>query len=77
MNATCPPASRPTRSPLAALQRLIGTAGFISVDLTDAIFATLPRRDGAPYEAVMPPRDEANPLPARPDHARMMSIRLP
>jgi len=25
------------------------------VDLTDTVFASLPRRDGAPYEAVVPP----------------------
>jgi hypothetical protein len=80
MNTSCPTSSTPTapeRGFLSSLQRLINTAGLVSVDLTDTIFASLPRRDGAPYEAVIPSRDETNPLPARPDHARMMSLRLP
>lgn len=60
MNTCCPtcPAQAPAapeRGFLASLQKLIGRAGYLSVDLTDAIFATLPRRDGAPYEAVVKP----------------------
>jgi hypothetical protein len=65
MNTNCPPASIPpsatsaktpiTRGVFASLGRLINTAGFASVDLTDMLFATLPRRDGAPYEAVVRP----------------------
>lgn len=41
------------RGPFASLQRVINTAGMVSVDLTDTFFASLPRRDGAPYEAVV------------------------
>ncbi len=41
------------RGLFASLERLINTAGFVSVDLTDTIFASLPRSDGAPYEAVV------------------------
>lgn len=40
------------RGPFASLQKVINTAGMVSVDLTDTLFASLPRRDGAPYEAV-------------------------
>ncbi|SDR92358.1 hypothetical protein [Opitutus sp. GAS368] len=63
MNTCCPPtslsaATPPAKTPaarglFAALERLINTAGFVSVDLTDTIFASLPRSDGAPYEAVV------------------------
>ena len=63
MNTCCPPASlsatassakKPaTRGRFATLERLINTAGFVSTDLTDTIFASLPRPDGAPYEAVV------------------------
>jgi hypothetical protein len=63
MNTSCPPASvsvpsAPAKLPaarglFASLERLLNTAGFVSVDLTDTLFATLPRRDGAPYEAVI------------------------
>jgi len=49
------PAQPAVRGPFAGLQRLINTAGLVSVDLTDTVFASLPRRDGAPYEAVVPP----------------------
>ena len=45
----------PKRGFLASLQRLINTTGLVSVDLADTVFASLPRRDGAPYEAVVPP----------------------
>ncbi len=66
MNTSCPTAplstsaARPTptrasRGLFASLERIINTAGFVSVDLTDTIFASMPRRDGAPYEAVIPP----------------------
>ena len=48
------PAAAP-RGFFASLERVINTAGFVSVDLTDTIFASLPRRDGAPYEAVVRP----------------------
>lgn len=58
MNTACP--TSPTRTPatpergfLNSLQALINTAGMVSVDLTDTIFASMPRRDGAPYEAVV------------------------
>jgi hypothetical protein len=63
MNTNCPPAAltaaaaatKPpeARGPFAILERIINSGGFVSVDLTDAIFASLPRRDGAPYEAVL------------------------
>jgi hypothetical protein len=43
------------RGLLAALERLINTASFVSVDLTDTLFASLPRADGAPYAAVVRP----------------------
>lgn len=60
MNTACPTCSAPTppaprRGFLSSLQRLINTAGMVSVDLTDTVFANLPRRDGAPYEAVVKP----------------------
>ena len=50
----------PTKIPaarglFASLGKIINTAGFVSVDLADTIFATLPRRDGAPAEAVVRP----------------------
>ena len=62
MDTSCPPASLSAATPVkapaahglfATLERLINTAGFVSVDLTDTIFASLPRSDGAPYEAVV------------------------
>ena len=51
-------AASPTKKPASrgfytSLERLINTAGFVSVDLTDTVFASLPRPDGAPYEAVV------------------------
>ena len=49
----------PTRGFFASLQRLIKTTRFVSVDLTDTIFASMPRRDGAPYEAVGRPNPDA------------------
>jgi hypothetical protein len=60
MNTACPTSATPTsatpeRGFLSSLQKLINTAGMVSVDLTDTIFANLPRRDGAPYEAVVKP----------------------
>jgi hypothetical protein len=67
MNTSCPTAplsttaaalptpTRASRGLFASLERIINTAGFVSVDLTDTIFASMPRRDGAPYEAVIPP----------------------
>lgn len=33
--------SRPLQGPFAALQRLINTASFVSVDLTDTVFVSL------------------------------------
>jgi hypothetical protein len=63
MKTNCPPASlsattAPVKTPaarglFASLERLINTAGFVSVDLTDTVFASLHRPDGAPYEAVV------------------------
>lgn len=62
MNTSCPPVtlsiSAPARKPAArgfftSLERLIDTAGFVSTDLTDTVFASLPRPDGAPREAVV------------------------
>ena len=62
MNTSCPPASLSVAAPaqkpatrgfFASLERLINTAGFVSTDLTDTIFASVPRSDGAPYEAVV------------------------
>ena len=50
-----PAPHKPIQGPFVALQRLINTAGLTSVDLTDTIFASLPRQDGAPREAVLPP----------------------
>lgn len=41
------------RGLFASLGKIINTASFVSVDLADTIFATLPRRDGAPAEAVV------------------------
>jgi hypothetical protein len=56
LSATAAPAKVPaTRGLLASLQTLINQPGLTSVDLIDTIFATLPRRDGAPYEAVVRP----------------------
>jgi len=59
MNDCCSPsiqtAATPGRGFLTSLQRLINTAGMVSVDLTDTVFASLPRRDGAPYEAIVRP----------------------
>ena len=50
------PAKTPAaRGLFASLGKIISTAGFVSVDLADTIFATLPRRDGAPAEAVVRP----------------------
>jgi hypothetical protein len=50
------PAKTPAaRGWFASLERIINTASFVSVDLTDTIFASLPRREGAPYEAVIRP----------------------
>ncbi len=47
--SSLPPRRTPVRStgrwPFAALQRIIDTAGLVSVDLTDAIFATPGNRD--------------------------------
>lgn len=59
--------------PLASLQTLINTAGLVSVDLTDTVFASMPRRD----DQADWPEAGALPLPRRNDHARMMSLRLP
>ena len=58
MNTSCPPASpsaapAPARGLLASLERLINTAGFVSTDLADTVFANLPKPDGAPREAVI------------------------
>ena len=53
LQARLVPARPAARGPLASLQQLINTAGMVSVDLTDTIFATMPRRDGAPREAVV------------------------
>lgn len=52
------------------------------MDLTDTIFATLPRRDGAPYEAIVRPTDPTNaetgplPLADHPESARPMPRRF-
>lgn len=35
------PPARPIKGPFAALQRLINTASFVSVDLTDTVFVSL------------------------------------
>ena len=58
MNTAGPTSARPipatpARGFLSSLQKLINTAGMVSVDLTDTIFASMPRRDGAPHEAVV------------------------
>ena len=54
LSTTAAPAQKPAaRGFFTSLERLINTAGFVSVDLTDTIFASLPRSDGAPYEAVV------------------------
>lgn len=57
LSATAAPVASPktpaARGLFASLERLINTAGFVSVDLTDTLFASLPRSDGAPYEAVV------------------------
>ena len=58
MNTACstsvtPTPATPEQGFLNSLQKLINTASFVSVDLADTIFATLPRRDGAPAEAVV------------------------
>ena len=60
MNTSCPSSAVltpavPARGFLVSLQKLIGRAGYVSVDLTDAIFAAMPRRDGAPPEAIVKP----------------------
>ncbi len=59
MNTSCPPAPlhapvvstppRPLRGLYASLERLINTASFVSVDLTDTVFVSLhEQRDRAP-----------------------------
>lgn len=55
MNDCCSstPIQPPATPEKGFLQRLINTGGMISVDLTDAIFAAMPRREGAPYEAIV------------------------
>ena len=62
MNTSCPsvshsvtaPAQKPApRGFFTSLERLINTASFVSTDLTDTVFVSLPRSDGAPYEAVV------------------------
>ena len=63
MNTCCTTASlstpaAPVQKPAArgffpSLERLINTAGFVSVDLTDTLFASMPRPDGAHYEVVV------------------------
>lgn len=83
MNSSCPttplsPTALPAPAPasrglFARLERIINTAGFVSVDLTDTIFASLPSGEGAPVEPVVP----TLPLPNRPDQSRMLSVRLP
>jgi hypothetical protein len=52
-STTATPATPAARGLFASLEQLINTAGFVSVDLTDTVFATLPRPDGAPREAVL------------------------
>jgi len=83
MNSSCPttplsPTSLPAPAPasrglFARLERIINTAGFVSVDLTDTIFASLPSDRGAPVEPAAPPV----PLARRPDQSRMLSVQLP
>ncbi len=83
MNSSCPttslsptalPAPAPSRRGLfARLERIINTAGMVSVDLTDTIFASLPPAKGTPVE----PEVTTLPLAKRPDQSRMLSVQLP
>lgn len=83
MNTSCPsdPVStnalpapvRPGRGLFSWLEHIINTAGFVSVDLTDTIFASMPPDQDTPAEAVVP----VLPLTKRPDQSRMLSVHLP
>lgn len=83
MNTSCPtnpvstkelPApARTDRGLFSWLEPIINTASFISVDLTDTIFASLPPDEGAPVEPAVP----TLPLAKRPAQSRMLSVRLP
>lgn len=70
-------ASRPLRHRnlwhFAPLQRLAETAAFAPVDLTDTIFTATARPATARDDAGVP----AVPFTERPDHARMLTLRLP
>ena len=71
MNTSCPTPTLPERGFLASLQRLISTTVMVPVDLTETIFAQAANRDA------LAAKPDDSPLPKRPDHVRMMSIRLP
>ena len=78
MNTCCPISPvqtpvAPARGFIASLQKLLHTAGFVSVDLTDTIFASPANRDALAAKYV----DSPVPQPERPDPARLMSLRLP
>lgn len=51
--ATIPPKSTP--APRGLLSWVMNNPIMVSVDLMDSFLATMPRRDGAPYEAVIRP----------------------
>jgi hypothetical protein len=78
MNASCPTNPVPVNAPpargwFASLERLINTAGFVSVDLTDTIFASLPHPEDVACEPAVPPV----PFSQRPAPSRMLSAHLP
>jgi len=83
MNTSCPSDSVPAnalpvparsgRGLFAWLEPIINTAGFVSVDLTDTIFASMPPDMGTPAEPAVP----VLPLTKRPDQSRMLSVHLP
>ncbi len=83
MNTSCPsdPVStnvlpapvRRGRGLFSWLDPIINTAGFVSVDLTDTIFASMPPAKGTPVEPMVP----VLPLTKRPDQSRMLSVHLP
>ena len=75
MNTPCPISPAPVASarwPFAFVQKLLNTAVFVPVDLTDTIYASRPDRADAAEDCVDPlPREN------RPECHRLMSWRLP
>lgn len=65
--------ARSGRGLFSWLEPIINTAGFVSVDLTDTIFASLPPDKDSAVEPEVP----TLPLTKRPDQSRMLSVQLP